>query len=236
MEELKPSLNQPTLPHQEQLFHTFLKPLHMAQLHHTLTVSTLPQMVELLPKFQELLQTVDTPLTLLTHQFPASQLQAHTLSPTVTLLFTHTLPPHQDMRLLFQPLFQLHLDTKPMLIPSQATVELHHMYNQPKPVKSAETQPLSSLNKPPMEELNPSLNILIPPEMEEQRLFTALLPHTEVSQLKLLLPTPPETEELKPSVQELTQADNRPIHQLSHQPAHHTSHPQFLTHHQTVDQ
>jgi hypothetical protein len=140
------------------------------------------------------------------------------------------------MRLLFQPLFQLHQDIKPMLIPSQATVDHHHTNRLLKPVKSAETQLLSTLNKPPTEELKRLLNTLKLQEMEDQRLFTALLPHTEESQLQLLPPTPPEMEELKPSAQVLTQVDNRPLHQLSHQPAHHTSHPLFLTHHQTVDQ
>jgi hypothetical protein len=123
-----------------------------------------------------------------------------------------------------------------MLIPSPATVDHHHMYNQLKPEPSAETQPLSLPKPPPTEELKALLNILNTPETEDQRLFTALLPHTEVSQLKPLLLTPPETEEPKPSAQELTQVDNRLIHQLFHQPAHHTSHPLFLTHHQTVDQ
>jgi hypothetical protein len=81
-EELKASLNQPMLPLQEQLFHTFLKLLHTVDNLPTLIALTLPQMVELLPQFQELPAMVDILLTLLTHQLPASQPQAHTLSPT----------------------------------------------------------------------------------------------------------------------------------------------------------
>jgi hypothetical protein len=140
------------------------------------------------------------------------------------------------MRLLSQQLFQLQLDSKPMLTPSPATVDHHPTNRLLKPVKSADTQPLSSLKLPQTEELKKLLHTPKPLHMEDQRLFTALLPHTEVSQLKLLPPTLPEMEELKLSAQELTQVDNRPIHQLSHQPAHHTFHPLFHTHHQTVDQ
>jgi len=236
MEELNQSLNQPAELHQEQLFHTSLKLLHMAELNHTLTAPTLPQMVALLLMFQEPQYMVDTPLTLLTHQSQASQPQAHTLFPMVTPSNTHTLPPHQDTRLLSQPSFQLQLDSKPMLTPSLATVDHHHTNRLPKLVRSADAQPLLSLKPLPMEELNQSPNTPKKPHTGDQRLFTALLLHTVESQLKLLLPTPPEMEELKPSAQEPTPADNRPTHLLSHQPVHHTSHPPFHTHHQTVDQ
>ena len=68
MEELIPLLNKHQLPQTVALFHILPKQHQMVELNHLLILLQLPQMVELLPMFQELQPTVDTLHTLLTHQ------------------------------------------------------------------------------------------------------------------------------------------------------------------------
>jgi len=139
--DLTHTLNQPKLDgHQDTQSQLFQKLSQMDQLKpfpHTpelpqmvdqsLTMTLLPQteepqprlfqlpelpMVELLPMFQVLLQTVDTLLQLKSHQAAHHTFQPHTQNQLleVEALLTHSFQPHQDMKLLPIRLNTLHME------------------------------------------------------------------------------------------------------------------------------